>query len=53
MSSKSMSIINGAQNLETKEKKLLKPKNDLVFQSLFSKENVNITKNFAECLLER
>lgn len=53
MSSKSMSIINGAQNLETKEKKLLKPKNDLVFQSLFSKENVNITKDFAECLLER
>ena len=33
------------------EKKLLKPKNDIVFQSLFSKENEEITKNFVQSLL--
>ena len=42
---------NEEQNL-TKEKKLLKPKNDIVFQSLFSKKNEKITKAFAEALLE-
>ena len=33
------------------EKKLLKPKNEIVFQSLFSKENEEITKNFVQSLL--
>ena len=31
---------------------MLKPKNDIVFQSLFNKSNENITKNFVESLLE-
>ena len=35
-----------------KGKKLLKPKIDIVFQSLFSKNNEEITKNFVEVLLE-
>ena len=35
------------------EKKLLKPKNDIVFQSLFTKENEEITKNFVQSLLGR
>ena len=34
------------------EKRLLKPKIDVVFQSLFSKDNLEITKEFAEALLE-
>ena len=33
--------------------KLLKPKIDVVFQSLFSKQNERITKAFAEALLEK
>lgn len=33
------------------EKPLLKPKIDIVFQSLFSKENKEITKNFVQSLL--
>ena len=33
------------------EKPLLKPKIDIVFQSLFSKENNEITKNFVQSLL--
>ena len=33
-------------------KRLLKPKIDVVFQSLFSKDNLEITKEFAEALLE-
>lgn len=38
---------------KTEEKiKLLKPKNDIVFQSLFNKNNENITKAFAQALLE-
>ncbi len=38
---------------ETKEKvKLLKPKNDIVFQSLFNKHNEKITKAFVQALLE-
>ena len=45
-------VKNEEQNL-TKEKKLLKPKNDIVFQSLFSKKNERITKAFAEALLEK
>ena len=32
-------------------KKLLKPKNDFVFQSLFNQANENITKSFVESLL--
>ena len=32
-------------------KRLLKPKIDVVFQSLFSKDNLEITKEFAEALL--
>ena len=44
----------GLKNVETNEnrKRLLKPKNDFVFQSLFSKENEYITKEFVEALLE-
>ena len=33
--------------------KLLKPKIDVVFQSLFSKQNERITKAFAEALLDK
>ena len=36
---------------EKKEVELLKPKIDLVFQSLFSQKNEEITKNFIEALL--
>lgn len=36
---------------ETEEKKLLKPKNDLVFQSLFTQKNEYITKEFVSALL--
>ena len=32
--------------------KLLKPKIDIVFQSLFSKKNEKITKAFAEAMLD-
>ncbi len=31
-------------------KQLLKPKNDIVFQSLFTKNNAKITKAFVEAL---
>ncbi len=34
------------------EKKLLEPKIDIVFQSLFSKNNIEITKSFVQALLE-
>ena len=34
------------------EKKLLEPKIDIVFQSLFSKNNIKITKSFVQALLE-
>ena len=37
---------------ELNKRKLLKPKIDIVFQSLFSKENIEITKSFAEAILE-
>lgn len=36
----------------TEDIKLLKPKNDIVFQSLFSKNNEKITKAFVQALLE-
>ena len=44
--------MNNKVNSKTEEKKLLKPKIDIVFQSLFSKENPEITKRFAEDILE-
>ncbi len=34
-----------------KERELLKPKNDIVFQSLFNQKNENITKNMISALL--
>ena len=37
----------------TNEKSLLKPKIDIVFQSLFNKNNIKITKSFAEALLDK
>ena len=37
---------------ELNKRKLLKPKIDIVFQSLFSKENIEITKSFVEAILE-
>ena len=39
-------------NNVNKRKKLLEPKIDIVFQSLFSKNNEEITKDFVEVLLE-
>ena len=45
--------MNNKVNSKTEEKKLLKPKIDIVFQSLFSKENPEITKRFAEGKKER
>ncbi len=38
---------------QTKEKKLLQPKYDVVFQRLFNKDNERITKSFVEALLEK
>ena len=35
-----------------KKKELLKPKNDIVFQSLFTQKNEEITKNFISALME-
>ncbi len=35
-----------------KVKELLKPKNDIVFQSLFTQKNENITKNFISAMLD-
>ena len=35
------------------EKPLLQPKIDVVFQSLFNKDNIKITKSFVEALLEK
>lgn len=35
-----------------KKKELLKPKNDIVFQSLFTQKNENITKNFISAIME-
>ena len=40
------------ENVKIEEKRLLKPKNDFVFQCLFSKENEYITKEFVEALLD-
>ena len=38
--------------IETNGEKLLQPKVDIVFQSLFNKNNIGITKSFAEAILE-
>ena len=38
---------------KTKDFKLLKPKNDIVFQRLFNKDNEKITKAFVEALLDK
>ena len=38
--------------VQTEEKKLLKPKNDVVFQSIFNQNNEKITKAFVEALLD-
>lgn len=35
-----------------KKKELLKPKNDIVFQSLFTQKNERITKNFISAIME-
>ena len=43
--------INKTQEKKVKEIKLLKPKIDIVFQSLFNQKNENITKSFAEALI--
>ena len=50
-----MEIENSANKTFKREevKQLLKPKNDIVFQTLFSKEHVNITKNFVQSLLDK
>ena len=42
-----------AKNNLNKKKELLKPKNDIVFQSLFTKNNEKITKAFVEALIGR
>ena len=38
--------------VQTEEKKLLKPKNDVVFQSIFNQNNEKISKAFVEALLD-
>ena len=43
---------NKNKNQKEEEKELLKPKNDVVFQSLFNQKNEKITKAFIEDLLE-
>ncbi len=43
---------NTEENITEEEIKLLKPKNDIVFQSLFNKNNKKITKAFVQALLE-
>ncbi len=40
------------KNITNEKLKLLKPKNDIVFQSLFNKNNEEITKAFVQALLE-
>lgn len=35
-----------------KNKELLKPKNDIVFQSLFTQKNERITRHFISALME-
>ena len=40
------------KEVKVEKKELLKPKNDLIFQSLFNQNNERITKAFVEALLE-
>ena len=40
------------ENNTKKDVKLLKPKNDIVFQSLFNQNNEKITKAFVQALIE-
>ena len=43
---------NKNKNQKKEEKEILKPKNDVVFQSIFNQKNEKITKAFIEDLLE-
>ena len=45
-------IESSEEKIRAKENSLLKPKNDVVFQNLFSRKNEKITKAFVEALLE-
>ena len=45
-------LTNQTKEEKVKEIKVLKPKNDVVFQRLFNKENEKITKAFVEALLD-
>lgn len=45
-------MVKDKQEKSNEEVKLLKPKNDIVFQSLFNKTNEQITKNFVQALLD-
>ena len=45
-------VVNESTEKENQRKELLKPKIDIVFQCLFSKDNEEITKSFVEVLLE-
>lgn len=38
--------------VQTEEKRLLKQKNDVVYQSIFNQNNAKITKAFVEALLD-
>lgn len=38
--------------VQTEEKRLLKQKNDVVYQSIFNQNNAKITKAFVEVLLD-
>ena len=40
------------ENNTKEDVKLLKPKNDIVFQSLFNQNNEKITKAFVQALIE-
>ena len=46
-----MSMAKKENNEKAKEVRLLKPKNDFVFQSLFNQNNERITKAFVQALL--
>ena len=52
MKEKNLKSNENKENEITGEKQLLQPKIDVVFQSLFNKNNIKITKSFVEVLLE-
>ena len=52
MKEKNLKSNENKENEITREKQLLQPKIDVVFQSLFNKNNMEITKSFVEVLLE-